>query len=183
MQKERKTVKRDKIIILKPLNKWRIFGSSSRTMDNILTLVLWAVLQILKPLPGGRRSRLCCSQACGPQTSWNQKVDDADSRWPHHQPVRRISMSWSHPRSLNTIKIPHYPLQGGTHSSEGTSPLWPPLPGKAIKLFFSTSSKTLSRCFCSALVNRGGVSATEAERNRSGACRGIGSASSRQEWS
>ena len=70
------------------------------------------------------------------------------------------------PCSLNTIKIPHYPLQGGTHSSEGTSPLWPPLPGKAIKLFFSTSSKTLSRCFCSALVNRGGVSATEAERNR-----------------
>ena len=30
-----------------------------------------------------------------------------------------------------------------THSFEGTSPLWPPLPGKAIKLSFSTSSKIL----------------------------------------
>ena len=41
----------------------------------------------------------------------------------------------------------HYPLQGGTRSSEGISLLWPPLPGKAIKLFFSTLPKTLSRRF------------------------------------
>ena len=36
-------------------------------------------------------------------------------------------------------KTPHYSLQEGTHSFEGISPLWPPLPGKAIKLSFSTS--------------------------------------------
>ena len=47
--------------------------------------------------------------------------------------------------SLNHYyKTPHYTLQVGTHSFEGISPLWPPLPGKAIKLFFSTSPKTLS---------------------------------------
>ena len=27
---------------------------------------------------------------------WNQKVDDADSWLPYQQPVRRMSMSWSH---------------------------------------------------------------------------------------
>ena len=36
-------------------------------------------------------------------------------------------------------KTSHYLLQVGTHSFEGTSLLWPRLPGKAIKLFFSTS--------------------------------------------
>ena len=41
-------------------------------------------------------------------------------------------------------KTPHYPLQVWTHSFEGISLLCPPLPGKAIKLFFSTSPKTLS---------------------------------------
>ena len=45
------------------------------------------------------------------------------------------------PCSLNTM-TPHYPLQGG--SFEGISHLWIPLPGKAIKLFFSTSCKTVS---------------------------------------
>ena len=36
-------------------------------------------------------------------------------------------------------RIPHDPLQVRTHSFEGISPPWPPLPGKAIKLFFPTS--------------------------------------------
>ena len=41
MQKERKTVKQDKIIILWPLNsQGRTFSSSSRTIDNILNHVL-----------------------------------------------------------------------------------------------------------------------------------------------
>ena len=39
------------------------------------------------------------------------------------------------------------PLQVGTHSFEGISQLWTPLPGKAIKLFFFTSPKTLSPRF------------------------------------
>ena len=57
------------------------------------------------------------------------------------------------PRSLNT-KTSHRPLQGATHSFEGTSPLCPPLPGKAIKLFFSTSPKTLSLRFDLAPAHR-----------------------------
>ena len=43
-------------------------------------------------------------------------------------------------------KTPHKPplSPGWTHSFEGISLLWPPLPGKAIKLLFSTPPKTLS---------------------------------------
>ena len=36
---------------------------------------------------------VCCPQARRPQTSWNQQVDDADSRLLHHQPIRRMSTS------------------------------------------------------------------------------------------
>ena len=86
---------------------------------------------------------VCCPQACRPQTSWNQKVDDADSHLPHHQPIRRMSTSWS-PSLNHYYTTPHYILQVGTHSFEDISPLWPPLPGKAIKLFFSASPKSLS---------------------------------------
>ena len=47
--------------------------------------------------------------------------------------------------SLNIYyKTSHNLLQVGTHSFEGISLLWPPLPGKVIKLSFSTSPKTLS---------------------------------------
>ena len=48
-----------------------------------------------------------------------------------------------HALLLEHHKTPHYPLQSGTHRLEGISPLWPPLLGKAIKLFLSTSPKTL----------------------------------------
>ena len=34
--------------------KQRIFSSSSRAINNILSHILWAVLQILKPPPGGK---------------------------------------------------------------------------------------------------------------------------------
>ena len=59
-----------------------------------------------------------------------------------------------HALLLEHCKTPHYPLQCGTHSLEGISPLWPPLPGKAIKLCFSTSSKTLPPRFNQAPVHR-----------------------------
>ena len=42
----------------------------------------------------------------------------------------------------------------GTHGFEGISPLWPPFLGKAIKLSFSTSPKTLSLRFDLAPVYR-----------------------------
>ena len=48
-----------------------------------------------------------------------------------------------------------YPIQGETHSLEGISLLWPPSPGKAIKLFLSNSPKTLSLRFNWGPVYRG----------------------------
>ena len=53
---------------------------------------------------------------------------------------------------LFTVKLLTTTLQVGTHNFEGVGLLWPPpLPGKAIKLFFSTLPKTLrfnSVCWC-----------------------------------
>ena len=52
---------------------------------------------------------------------------------------------------------PHHTLQVGTCTFEGISLLWSPLPGKAIKLFFSTSPKTLSPRFNLVLGYRGWI--------------------------
>ena len=64
-----------------------------------------------------------------------------------------------HTLLLEHCQTPHCLLQSRTkdHSFEGISPLWPPLSGKAIQLFFSTSSQTRSLCFYSAPVNRGRI--------------------------
>ena len=53
----------------------------------------------------------------------------------------------------------HYRLQGGTHSSEGNSLLWSPLPesNKAVLFYFTQNSVS---AFLVASVNRGRVSAT-----------------------
>ena len=60
---------------------------------------------------------------------------------------------------LNTLRQGTTPSRTG-HSLDHGSPLWPPWPGKTVKLFLSTSPKTLvSANFCSAPVNRGWVSA------------------------
>ena len=56
-----------------------------------------------------------------------------------------------HTLHLEYCKTLYYTLQGG-HSFEGISLLLPFLPGKATELFFSTSPKTLSLRFYSALV-------------------------------
>ena len=61
------------------------------------------------------------------------------------------------PCPLNTI-IPLSTLSRRGHSFEGTSPLWSPLPSKAIKLCFSISPQILSLCFYLALVSRDCVS-------------------------
>lgn len=46
-------------------------------------------------------------------------------------------------------------LQFGTHNCEGNRPLWPNLPSKAVKLFFSTSPQTLTPRFTSVLGYKG----------------------------
>ena len=87
MQKQRKTVKQDKIIIVQPLNKVK---------DLQLLLKGYRQQSEAQPLNGFAVLKFpCCPQACRPQTGWNQKVD-IDSRLPYHQPIRRISTILSH---------------------------------------------------------------------------------------
>ena len=60
----------------------------------------------MKPPTRWEKLTVCCPSACRPQTGWNQKVDDADSHLPHHQPIRRKSTRWSHPPLWKiTIKL------------------------------------------------------------------------------
>ena len=92
--------------------------------------------------------------ACGPQTSWNLKVDDADAYLPPHQPIRRMSTSWSRPRWTITIKLLTILSKLRHIVFRGKRPPCPPLPGKVRKLSFSTAPKTLSPRFDSALVYR-----------------------------
>ena len=67
---------------------------------------LWAVGQILKPPPRGRNVNNSM-----PPTNMHTlgrlglKVDVADSYLPHHQPIRRMSTSWSCPLRTITIKL------------------------------------------------------------------------------
>ena len=95
--------------------------------------------------------KVWCQQEHRSQTGWNQKVYDAHSHSPHQQ------QSEVHPCPflLAITRTPHCPLQIRAHILEGISPLWPPLPGKTIKLFFSTSPQALSLRFDSAAEQRG----------------------------
>ena len=68
---------------------------------------LWARLQILKPL---RREKSVVNDSMQPTRAstsdrLDPKVDDADSRLAHHQPIRRMSTSWLHPVWSITIKL------------------------------------------------------------------------------
>ena len=89
----------------------------------------------------------------GGTTLPQNQINDADSHLPHHQLIRRISRSWSCPLWTITIKLFHV----GTHSFEAIRLLCPRLPDKAIKLFFHTSSKTLSLRFNSISGYRGQI--------------------------
>ena len=86
---------------------------------------------------GDGNCKLLISNA-DPQIGWNQKVDDADSWLPHHEPIIKIVHNLTTPSWLNHYyEAPRYSLQVGTHSFEDISPLWPPFPSKAIKHSFS----------------------------------------------
>lgn len=71
----------------------------------------WSCFAGAKASSRWKRLAGCCPQACGPQTSRNQRVEDADSQLPHHPPIRKMSMSCWAPL-LKHHKIPHYPLRG-----------------------------------------------------------------------
>ena len=95
---------------------------------------------------------ICCPQTRRPQTSWNQKVDDADSHLPHHQPIRKMSKSWSRLLWTIIIKTSHYPLQRGIVSG-GASLLCSLFAWQRNTATLSLSSKILSLYFCLALVH------------------------------
>ena len=64
-------------------------------------------------------------------------------------------------------KTSHSPLQVGTHGFDSMSLLCPPLPGKAIKLFFSTSPKTVSKTQFSTSIQRSWVKKHHCQWTRS----------------
>ena len=56
---------------------------------------------------------VCCPQAQRPQTGWNQRVNDVESRLPHHPPVSRRSMTWPYTRqpSPQQVPLPLFPIK------------------------------------------------------------------------
>ena len=98
-------------------------------------------------------------QACRPQVGWNQKVDDADAHLSSPPTNQKSVHVLIMPSSLNPYyKTPYYPPPSwDTAFCQHVSLLWPPLSGKAIKPFFSTSLKTLSSRFHSVLEYRGWI--------------------------
>ena len=95
---------------------------------------------------------MCSPQTHRHQTDWNKKVDDADLTSTNqknvHELITRSSLS-----HFYWYKSPQYPLQVGTRNFEDIKPLW-------IKLFFSTSPKTLSLRFLWVRMYRGWILAT-----------------------
>ena len=81
---------------------------------------------------------VCSPQAYRPQISWNLKVDNALTYLTTNQ-------SRECPQADHSLLI--IPSRW-RHNFEGISPLWPPLPGKAIKLFFpsAAAAKSLQSC-------------------------------------
>ena len=70
----------------------------------------------------------------------------------HRQPNRRMSKSWSW--TLDPLlKYSSLHLLVKRHNSEVTIPLWPRLPGKAVKLFFSSLPKTVVWDFVGGVYN------------------------------
>ena len=118
---------------------------------------LWVVSQILKPHQVGEVNSML------PHNTHTQDRLEPEGWWcqlPLTSPPtnQKKVHELTTPSSLNHYyKAPRYPLQVGTLSFESVTALWPPLPGKAIKLFFSTSPKTLSLRFNSVSVYRGQI--------------------------
>ena len=93
------------------------------------------------------------------ETTWGQTKG---------MPVLHTPWSLSVTLPLNhCYKTPHQIPPAWRHIGfVSTSPLCPPLPGKAIKLFFSTSSKTLSLQYDSALGYRDWFFSMKSEQRR-----------------
>ena len=114
---------------------------------------LWAGWQMLRPGPDGRSWLSVPQEHVGSRLVRTSRLRLQTP--PPSPPANQEAVHELTTPSLNPYcKTPHYPLQNRTCSFEGISPLWPPLPGKAIKLLFSTSPKTLSEIQFSIRVQR-----------------------------
>ena len=109
---------------------------------------LRVTLQILKPPPRGRSQPYGAHNHIGPRTP-EPEVGDADSPLTSRPSNQKSIRELLTPCLNHYQKTPHCPLKG-EHSFEGVILLWPPLSGKAIKLFFSMIPKTLTLRFNSA---------------------------------
>ena len=103
-------------------------------------------MQILKPPPGGRSQLYAAYKHVDPRPVGTRRLvmltpDYLTTNQSEVCPLADHALLPEH------YKTPHNPLQGGTHSSEGISPLWPPLPGKAIKLFYFTQNSVSTFLF------------------------------------
>ena len=102
---------------------------------------LWAVLQMLKPPPAGRRKLYADHKHTDPRL--------VGSRWMMPTPSHLITnQAEESPWGDYALLLEHWRLltipSTGSHSFEGISPPWPCLTGKAIKLLFPTSPKSLT---------------------------------------
>ena len=89
IQEQRKTVKQDKsdgLAIKVEDLQFLLKGSRQYSEPNP-----FKCFAATEPPTRQEKLTVCCPQAHRFQTSWNQKVDDVDSRLPHHQPIRRVS--------------------------------------------------------------------------------------------
>ena len=102
-EKKENSQGRQKKIFFSHKPSQRTFSSSSRVINNILSHVLWGVLQILKPPPGGR-SQLSPEKEHRSQTSWNQKVDDIVSLTTNQKDVHKLIKTPQSPLTLS-LKI------------------------------------------------------------------------------
>ena len=100
----------------------------------------------------GKKSTGCCPQARRPQTAWNQSMDDSDSPFPHHPPIRKMSTSCS----LTTVSPLTAPsgVGGRGHTVPAAPAFCVPLFAGPLKLL-SLFPPTLSPPFCLALGYRG----------------------------
>ena len=101
---------------------------------------------------------VCCLQAHIPQTGWNQKVNDVDSKTTSPPTDQKNVQELATPCSLNTDSS--WPFPGRDAELCGHWPAVAPFAWQSIKAILSPSSKALSLQFCVAPVYRGRVSET-----------------------
>ena len=85
----------------------------ARTIDNILSHVLGAVLQVLKPLPGGRLRLYAAHKNIDPSLVGTRRLMTLTLNYLTTHSSRKCPGA-DHALLLKHCKTPHYTLQGGT---------------------------------------------------------------------